>query len=172
MKTIGTKPREPVKVPQHSEVQRPLAATTPRPVVQAQPQPSSDFRAGAIAQTQRPPATSKIHFVVHPGMEEIKRFADEQGWLKNGFSNLSIVWQDLVFTTDHWKTTQTLRSTEVPSPISNGCFSLPNVPKGANVEFAIHVGVACHAPSDIAGYRERGDTWLNNNGQNYTQTSQ
>ena len=167
-RTVGTKPREPVKVPQQTEVQRPQTVTQPRASV---PTPSSDFRAAPIAQSQRQAPTSKLHFDVHPGIEEIRQFAERQGWLKSGFTNLSIVWQDLVYTTDNWKTTHTLRSTEVPSPIVNGHFSLPNVPKGTHVEFAIHVGVACHAPSDIAGYRERGDMWLNNGGKNFTQTS-
>jgi hypothetical protein len=167
-RTVGTKPREPVKVPQQTEVQRQQAVTLPRASV---PKPASDFRAAPVAQSQRQVPTSKIHFLVHPGMDEIKRFAEEQGWLQKGFTHLTIGMQDLVYTTDHWKTTQTLRSSEVPSPVVNGFFALPNVPKGTNVEFAIHVTVACHLPTDIAGYQQRADMWLNNGGKNFTQTS-
>lgn len=116
--------------------------------------------------------TSRIHFEVHAGMPELQAYAREQGWTAQGWTHLSIPWQELRFTTDGWKTTQTLKSTEVPSPIVNGFFSLPNVAKGTTVEFAIHVGVASHAPSDIAGYRERGDLWLNNGGRNFTQVTQ
>jgi hypothetical protein len=130
-----------------------------------------DFRAGRV-ENQRQVPTSRIHFSVHPGMEELKAYAREQGWTAKGFTNLSVPWQELVYTTDNWKTTLSLKSTDVPSPIVNGFFSLPNVPKGTTVEFAIHVGVASHAPSDIAGYRERGELWLNNGGKNYSQVSQ
>jgi hypothetical protein len=114
---------------------------------------------------------SQIHFLVHAGMEEVKGFAIEKGWLERGYSNLTIPWQELVFSTDGWKTVHTLKSTEVPSPVVNGVFTLPTVPKGTPVEFAVHVGVACHAPNDPAGYRERGDFWLNNSGRNFTQVT-
>ncbi len=102
-------------------------------------------------------------------MDELKQFARGQGWTDKGFTQLSIPWQEMVFTTDNWKTTQTLRSSDTPSPLVNGRFILPNVPKGTEVQFAIHVGVASHAPSDIGGYRERGDVWLNNGGKNFSQ---
>ena len=123
-------------------------------------------------EAQRPTPTSRIHFNVHAAMPELQAYAREKGWVQRGFGHLSIPWQELRFTTDGWKTTQTLKSTDVPSPIVNGFFNLPNVPKGTTVEFAIHVGVASHAPGDIAGYRERGELWLNNGGRNFTQVSQ
>ena len=116
--------------------------------------------------------TGAARFNVHAGMEELKAYAREQGWLHKGFTQLTVPWQELRFTTDGWKTTQTLKSTEVPSPIVNGFFNLPNVPKGTPVEFAIHVGVASHAPGDAAGYREAGELWLNNAGRNYSQVTQ
>lgn len=114
---------------------------------------------------------SRIHFEVHPGLDEIQRYAREKGWLQAGFTELSIAWLELRFTTDGWKTTQTLKSTEVPSPVVDGWFSLADVPKGTAIEFAVHAGVACRSPSDAAGVRERGETWLNNGGKNYTQLS-
>lgn len=114
---------------------------------------------------------SRIHFEVHPGMNELQRYAREKGWLDAGFTQLSISWLELHFTTDGWRTTHVLRSTEVPSPVADGYFTLASVPKGTPVEFAIHAGVACHAPHDSAGVRERGETWLNNGGRNYTQVS-
>ncbi len=144
----------------------PAAAPAGRPAV------GSVFQPSAVRPAAPTGPASKLHFVVHPGMQELQDFARSQGWTAQGFTQLSVPWQDLVYTTDHWKTTQTLKSTDVPSPIVNGQFFLPNVPKGTDVEFAIHVGVACHAPADIAGYRERGDLWLNNGGQNYHQISQ
>jgi hypothetical protein len=172
MKRVGTEPRPHAKVPhQQQETVRPQTITQPRAPVQT-PDSKSDFRSTPIAQSQRPVPTSRIHFNVHPGLDEVKRYAEQKGWLAEGFTQLSTPWMDLVYTTDNWKTTQTLRSTDVPSPIVNGFFSMPNVPKGTEIEFAIHVGVACSSPHDIGGNRERGDVWLNNNGQNYRQVSQ
>lgn len=129
---------------------------------------------GAVTGTQGPnksAPTSKIHFQVHGGMRELLEYARAQGWADRGFSHLSVPWQELVYTTDDWKTQHTLKSSDVPSPVVNGFFSL-NVPKGTTVEFAVHVGVACQAPSDVSGYRERGDLWLNNGGENFRQTTQ
>jgi hypothetical protein len=130
-----------------------------------------DFRAGWDEALRQAP-TSRAHFVVHAGMDELQAYAKAKGWTDAGYTQLSIPWQQLVFTTDSWKTTQTLKSADVPSPVLNGFFDISNVPKGTTVEFAIHVGVASHAPADIAGYRERGDLWLNNGGRNFTHVSQ
>ncbi|MBL8952448.1 MAG: hypothetical protein JNK82_16830 [Myxococcaceae bacterium] len=115
---------------------------------------------------------SRIHFDVHAGLDEIQRYAREKGWPQRGFGHVTISWLELRFTTDGWKTTQSVRSTDVPSPIVKGFFTLLDVPRGTAVEFAIHVGVVCHAPHDVAGYRELGELWLNNGGRNYTQTTQ
>jgi hypothetical protein len=104
-------------------------------------------------------------------MAEIQAFAVDQGWIKKGATQLTIAGQELRWSIDNWKSTNTLRSSEVPSPFVNGFISLPNVPKGTPVKFAIMVRVASHLPSDIAGYQDRGDTWLNNGGQDYTQVT-
>ncbi len=104
-------------------------------------------------------------------MDELQRYAREKGWPQAGYTHLTIHWLELHFTTDGWKTTHVLKSTDVPSPIIDGWFLLPYVPKGTALEFAIHVGLACHAPNDAAGYRERGELWLNNGGRNYSQTT-
>jgi hypothetical protein len=37
------------------------------------------------------------------------------------------------------------------------------------VEFALHVGIACHAPQDTAGARDEAGLWFNNDGRNYLQ---
>jgi hypothetical protein len=150
-----------------------LRPVEPLPVVTPPEKKSiSDEFKPVKVEAQRQAPTSRIHFAVHTGMDELKAFAAEKGWTREGYTQLSVPWQELVYTTDNWKTTLSLKSTDVPSPIVNGFFNLPNVPKGTTIEFAIHVGVACHAPSDIAGYRERGDVWLNNGGRNFTQVSQ
>ena len=114
---------------------------------------------------------SSIHFDVHAGLDEVQRYAREKGWLKAGFTQLTFPWLELRFTTDGWKTTRSLKSTDVPSPVTKGAFTLHDVPKGTTVEFAIHVGIVCHAPNDAAGYRERGELWLNNAGRNYSQVT-
>jgi len=124
------------------------------------------------ASTARVSPVSKIHFHVHPFMPELQRYAHDHGWLERGFTHLSVPWLALRYTVDAWATTRDLKSTDVPSPIVNGWFNLPDVPKGSTVEFAVHVGLACHAPGDAAGVRERGELWLNNEGKNYTQVSQ
>jgi hypothetical protein len=116
-------------------------------------------------------SSSRIHFQVHSGMAELKRYAEERGWLSRGFSQLAIPWQELVYSTDGWRTTLHLKSTDVPSPVVDGYFTLPDVAKGTPVEFAIRVGLSCRAPSDASSYRERGDLWLNNGGRNFTQVT-
>ena len=141
--------------------------STPPGYVEPHPLPP-----GAVVGPGRAAPTSTIQFVVDPGMRELKDFASSQGWAAKGFTHLSVPWQEIVYTTDNWKTTRTLKSSDVPSPLVNGRFTLPNVPRGTQIEFALHVGVACQAPSDIAGYRERGSLWLNNDGHNFKQVSQ
>lgn len=132
--------------------------------VEPKPLPPGALAAGAGK-------TSAVEFVVHSGMKELQDFAGAKGWTAQGFTHLSVPWQEMVYTTDSWATTKTLRSSDVPSPVVNGRFLLPNVPRGTEIEFALHVGVACQAPSDIAGYRERSDLWLNNGGKNFRQVS-
>lgn len=136
-----------------------------------EPKIGDEFMSMRIEPSRQLPS-SRIHFDVHPGMPELRAYAAEKGWLRAGFSHLTIPWQELVFTTDAWATKQSVKSTDVPSPLVNAFFNLPNVPKGTTIEFAIHVGIACHAPGDAAGYRERGELWLNNAGKNFTQVTQ
>ena len=113
--------------------------------------------------------TSTVHFAVSPAMFEIIGYANDRGWLLHGWTSLSIQWQELHWTVDNWKTTKVLKSTDVPCPVVNAHFYLPNVPKGTEIEFALRVGVACHAPHDTAGVREVGELWFNNEGRNYRQ---
>jgi hypothetical protein len=117
------------------------------------------------------PPSSVVHFHVGPEMEDVKRFALAQGWLDKGYTALGIAWLELRYTTDGWKTTRVLKSTDVPSPVVGGFFFLPGVPKGTEVELAVHAGVFCRAPGDVAGYRERGSLWFNNGGRNFRQVS-
>lgn len=141
----------------------------PKPVVEQKL--SGELSSMRIEPSRQLPS-SRVHFDVHSDLPELRAYAAEKGWTRAGFTHLTIPWQELVFTADGWKTKQTVRSTEVPSPLVDGFFNLPDVPKGTHVEFAIHVGVVCHAPGDAAGYRERGELWLNNAGKNFTQVSQ
>jgi hypothetical protein len=129
--------------------------------------PSAPFRARSAGL----PPSSVVHFHVHPEMEEVQRFARERGWLGQGFAQLSIGWLELRYSTDGWKTTHVLKSTDVPCPVVGGYYFLPGVPRGTEVELAVHAGVFCRASGDTAGYRERGSVWFNNGGKNYRQVS-
>jgi hypothetical protein len=115
------------------------------------------------------PQVSSVHFVVHPELSEVQQLVAQRGWHGAGFTTLTIAWTEMHWTTDAWKTTHVLSSTDVPCPVMNGYFFLPNVPAGTAVEFALHVGVSCHAPHDTAGTRDTASLWLNNEGRNYTQ---
>lgn len=118
-----------------------------------------------------PAVSSTVHFVVHGAMPEIQAYAQARGWYERGHHVLSTPWQELHYTLDGWKTVRVLRSSDVPSPVVNGHFVLPGIAAGTSIEFAIHVGVACHAPHDTAGARDVGDVWLNNSGANFQQFS-
>lgn len=131
--------------------------------------PKSAPAANAAPPPAKTAPASAIRFDVHPGLPEVQDYARRQGWLDKGWTQVTIPWQDLVYTTDGWKTTNTLKSSETPSLLSDGRFLIPGVPAGTEVEFAIHAGIASQAPSDTSGYRERGDLWLNNGGGNYRQ---
>ena len=113
--------------------------------------------------------TSAIHFLVHPGLPELQGCAAEQGWTARAWTELSVPWIELLYTTDGWKTSGVLHSTDVPCPIVNGFFYLPRIPRGTEVEFALQVGLACRAAHDSAGTRAETSVWLNNGGQNYRQ---
>jgi len=129
--------------------------------------PSAPFRARSAGL----PPSSVVHFHVGPELDEVRAFAAERGWLEKGYPQLSIGWTELRYTTDGWKTTHVLKSTDVPCPVVSGFFFLPGVARGTQVELAVHAGVFCRAASDTAGYRERGSLWFNNGGKNYRQQS-
>lgn len=114
---------------------------------------------------------SAVHFYVHPQMPELISGAQERGWFDRGFSQLHILWLELHYTTDGWKTVHVLRSTDVPCPVINGNFYLPNLPVGTEVEFALRVGYGARAFTDASGYRESAEIWFNNQGANYRQTT-
>lgn len=114
---------------------------------------------------------STVHFAVHPGMDEIQQLARARGWLDQGFTHLTVTWLELRWTADGWKTTHLVSSDDVPCPVVNGTFHLADCAPGTEVEFAIHCGVACHAPQDTAGARDVGELWFNNGGQNYRQVT-
>ncbi|MDX2010994.1 MAG: hypothetical protein SFW67_12415 [Myxococcaceae bacterium] len=113
--------------------------------------------------------SSSLHFDVNPQLPEVRALARTRGWIDQGFTVLTITWQELHWTADAWKTVHRLSSTDVPCPVTNGHFALAGVAPGTAVEFALHVGVACHAPQDAAGARDEADVWFNNEGRNYEQ---
>ncbi len=115
--------------------------------------------------------SSTLEFLVHAGLPELRREAVRRGWLTKGFSSLTVTWLEVKWTADGWKSLHTVSSDDVPCPIVNGVIHLSGAAPGTPVEFAIRVGLACHAPEDTAGVREVGEVWLNNRGRNYTQTT-
>lgn len=115
------------------------------------------------------PSVSSVHFLVHPEMPEVQQLAADLNWTARGFTILTVPWCEMHWTTDGWKTSHILRSTDVPCPVMNGNFFLPNVNAGTEVEFAVHAGIACHHPQDTAGTRETTDLWFNCDGLNYRQ---
>jgi hypothetical protein len=114
---------------------------------------------------------STLHFLVHPGFPEIQAEAERRGWISRGFTTLSVTWIELRWTVDGWKTVRTVSSSDVPCPVMNGTFHLAGCAVGSTIEFALRVGLACHAPHDSAGARDVGEVWLNNQSKNYTQTT-
>ncbi len=114
---------------------------------------------------------STVHFLVHADMLELHREAEARGWLQRGFTALTVPWLELHWTSDGWKTLHVVSSNDVPCPVVNGTFHLPGCTPGTEVEFAVHVGIACHAPADTAGARDVAELWLNNGGKNYRQTT-
>ncbi len=114
---------------------------------------------------------STVHFLVHGEMSELKKLAESRGWTQKGFTALTVPWLELRWSNDGWKTTHILSSNDVPCPVVNGTFHLAACPAGTEVEFAIHVGVACHKPGDAAFARDVADLWLNNGGKNFLQTT-
>ncbi len=114
---------------------------------------------------------STVHFLVHGEMPELRRVAEARGWLDRGFKTLTVPWLQLNWTSNGWKTTHVVSSNDVPCPVVNGAFHLTGCAPGTEVEFAIHVGIACHAPGDTAFARDVAELWLNNGGKNFMQTT-
>lgn len=139
------------------------AVLTPPPVSLASTNLASIFGARGPVST--------LHFLVHAAMPELQREAEARGWNARGWTTLSIAWQELRWTDDGWKTMHVISSNDVPCPVVNGNFHLGECKPGSTVEFAIHVGLACHAPHDTAGARDVAEVWLNNGGRNFTQTT-
>jgi len=135
-------------------------SSPPRPML---PPPPSYLYGGA------PRAT--IHFWIHPSMDELKALAHQRGWPNKGWTVLTLPWLEMHYTTDGWKTTRVLKSTDVPCPVINGYFYLPHVEKGQEVEFAVHAGIACRAPNEGNQERESTSMWFNNDGENYRQVA-
>ncbi len=145
---------------------------TQSPDVPLPPPPSRpEGRTAIVSLLSNRGPMSTLQFNVHPGMPELRREAEARGWFARGFTELTIAWLELRWTTDGWKTFHVVSSTDVPCPVVNGTFHLAACPQGTEVEFAIRVGLACHAPDDTAFARDVGELWLNNAGQNFRQTT-
>jgi len=159
--------RPPAKVEKPPRESRPSAPVLPPPE-----QHLEYLSTGVVRPVQLPVEQhSAVHFLVHDNLPEVRAYADARGWLERGYTQLSIPWQEMHWTTDGWRTARVLKSTDVPSPVVNGYFHLPRVAPGTQVEFAIRVGVSCRCPQDSAGLREEGELWLNNGGRNYQQVT-
>ena len=115
--------------------------------------------------------TARIHFLIHPQMPQLQQYARENGWFEQGFTVLAIPWLELHFTTNGWATSRVLKSSDVPCPVINGWYYLPQVRPGEVVEFAIQAGVVCRKPEDHSASRDQGSIWFNNQGLNYLQTA-
>ena len=153
-----SRPQPGFTVPSSISEPVPLRESAPRPWLPPPPQ---------LVWSGRPAGT--IHFLVHEALPELRAYAEAQGWLLRGWTDLQVPWIELRYTTDGWATTHVLRSTDVPCPVVNGWFYLPQVTRGDEVEFAVRVGLACRAEEDSAGERAQGELWLNDGGKNYRQ---
>ena len=93
----------------------------------------------------------------HP---EVRSAAQRLGWNRPGLK-VSVPSADLVYTTDHWKTTRT-------APIQylynyRQGFLLWGVPIGTTVEYAVHAKLAM-SRDNFRSYDDRADVWINNGG--------
>jgi hypothetical protein len=149
------------------------AAPVKAPSVPAKAAATPAKAAAPKAAATKPAAalSSSIHFHIHPGIPEILGYAQGRGWLANGWVVGSVPWYEVVFTTDHWKTTSHQKSTVAPDAAAHGKVVLEGVAPGTEIEFALNVGVACRAAADEKAPREQGDVWLNNAGANFRQTT-
>ena len=153
------------------EPMKPKAPQQNHDVVVAPPssRPESRNVMATMASSQGPMST--LHFLVHPAMVELQREAQQRGWNERGFTSLTVAWLELRWSTDRWVTQHAVSSNDVPCPVVNGTFHLKGCAPGTEVEFAIRVGLACHAPHDTAFARDVGELWLNNDGKNFVQTT-
>jgi hypothetical protein len=151
----------------------PKGSRDPRPSGPSLPNPEDrlDYLSTGVVRPVQTPVEqrSTVHFLVHGALPELRAYAQEKGWLDQGYTQLAVPWQEMHWTTDGWKTAHVVQSSDVPSPVVNGFFHLPRVAPGTEVEFALHVGISCRRPEDSAGARDVGDLWLNNAGRNYLQ---
>lgn len=149
-------------------------ATSPLPTAESRPgalPPPPSRLEGTSPLASVLGSSSTLHFLVHPAMVEVQREAEARDWFARGFTSVSVEWLELRWTTDGWHTTHVVHSTDVPCPVVSGVFHLKGCPPGTAVEFAVHAGIACHAPHDTAGVRETGDLWFNDEGRNYRQVT-
>ncbi|PZR12033.1 MAG: hypothetical protein DI536_17080 [Archangium gephyra] len=106
---------------------------------------------------------SAVRFVVHTGMPELQREAKTRGWLDKGWKTLSVRWQEVRWTNDGWKTSHAVDGREGTFPVA--------APAGTEVEFAVRLGLACHADHDQKQVQNLSEVWLNNDGRNYRQVT-
>src|SRR5690348_5835204 len=82
-------------------------------------------------------SVSTVHFEVNPGLDEVRETARANGW-----SAVAAETEEVRFTTDGWKTTHVVKSTDQPPPLApDGHIYLADVRQGTEVEFALKVGV-------------------------------
>jgi hypothetical protein len=103
------------------------------------------------------------------GHPEVTAYAKARGWDQQPGHRVDVYDADLVFTTDNWKTTKTAKLQHLLDG-SRG-FLLQDVPPGSKIEYAIHAHLAL-TYNNHRFTAERGDTWLNNGGSNYTGDTQ
>ncbi|MHB8876265.1 MAG: hypothetical protein ACYC8T_21445 [Myxococcaceae bacterium] len=137
--------------------------STPAPSVTKPKKESAAPAAKKAPAAARQAPSSTVHFDVHPGLAEIRGYAESQGWLSGG-GGVKVSWLELGYTTDGWKTSHVLAFAELPA---TGRYPLPGVAPGTEIEFALHVGVASGRVDDAG----RGELWMNNGGRNYRQVT-
>lgn len=153
----------------------------------ALPQATSDFSSGSTGKGPSLTATSAAPAAVASGNvgwsdgsvqqnsavrfdatnPDVQAFAQAQGWNQPG-QRVAVVKADLVYTTDGWKTTKTAPLQYLYNNYQG--FILRDVPKGAQIEYAIHAEVGV-SHDGFYSLDQRADTWFNNGGQNYRGTT-
>lgn len=109
-------------------------------------------------------SVSTVHFLVHPGLEEVRAAAQSEGW-----GAVATETEEVRYTTDGWQTPHVLKAGDQPSPFAaDGRIFLPDVSQGTEVEFALKVGIV---PVGAGPQAARAEVWLNNGGENYRQVT-